>query len=609
MKNNNRFLVIFSLLFILCVARFALTACKQNGGDSSDGSTKPSPSGNTDSFELSKTSVQLIFGESAVVIAKFKNKDGVTLVWKSYDESVATVDDGVISATGLGDAIVTATYGDAKAECAVSVFFGDYQPTLKVDYLGEELSLLKGDVYDLTAYVMFNGKKFDCELTAEIKDNTIASFKDGKITALKKGETEVTLKSVWNNFDTPLMSKAFLLKVTENDVAMYVSVEKNGEEEVTDELELSVTDSFEGVSYINEAVAKFVVKENGIEKAGTLTLTSGQNVVDLNGNTITAKGIGEAIITAEYTSESGGTYTKTLTVRVECPVEVYKGHVEWTDEMLNNVLSYFGSDAIILAAKQGVRQLQHTKRRLVGVVFNGDNTEPIEVMTNKGGYIFEDIYGCNVLLNNENFASTLTLGTGVRNKYYALGGDIGSATAPIEMKDQKNASDSSNFAGVFDGRGHTVYAGTYENGIFGGYGYDAVVKNTKFVITFKSSTANGISSDRGRWMKNPKMRATIENVHIITTNFGEKNHVISSFKPELLKMKNVLVEVNGAETVADFDGREGVGVLFETDISYYDFMLVGAGLECFDNVRVVVINSYLCRTVKSGTARRSLLSR
>ena len=88
------------------------------------------------------------------------------------------------------------------------------------------------------------------------------------------------------------------------------------------------------------------------------------------------------------------------------------------------------------------------------------------------------------------------------------------------------------------------------------------------------------------------MRATIENVYIETTNFGEDNHVISNLKVELLKMKDVLVVVNGADELADFDENSKVGVLFETDISYYDFMMGNAGLEGFDNVRVVV-NKFL----------------
>lgn len=589
MKNKNRFITILFVLIIFCVSAFALTACKDKVNDDNGGnSTNPPSSDLTDTLELTRTAVQLVYGESAVVVAKYKDKEGVALEWKSSDESVATVDDGVISSTGLGTATITAIYGDLKAECSVSVTYGDYQPILTIDHLGDELILLKGDIYDLVSRVTFNGKSYSCDLTAEIADNTVASFENGKVKALKQGETEVTVKGNWNNFDTPLMKKTFTLKVTENDIAMYMSVEINGEEEVSDEITLSVTDSFEDVNYANKAIVKFVVKENGIEKSGELTLTSGEGVIDLTGNTVTAKSLGEAVITAEYKSDDDITYTKTLTVKVDCPVVIYSEHVVWTDDTLQNVLDYFAEDAVILAAKQGSKNLEHTNRTLIGVVFNGYNTEPIEILTSKGGYIFENIYGCNELLTEENFLSVLTLGSEVKNKYYALAKDIGSAASPIDMKKQQNATDTSNFAGVFDGRGYTVYANTYENGIFGGYGYDAVIKNAKFVITFKLPTACGITSDKGRWMKNPKMRATIENVYIETTNFEEGNHVISNFKVELLKMKDVLVVVKGADKLADFDENSKVGVLFESDISYYDFMMGNAGLECFDNVRVVV---------------------
>lgn len=585
MNKKSRLLVILSVFVIVCSSIVALAGCKKDGGNSGGNST----SQNTDSLTLTKTAVQLVYGETSVIVAKYKDEGGVSLEWSSSDESVATVDGGVISSVGLGNATITAKYGDLQAECSVTVIFGDYQPVLIVERLGEELNLLKGDNYALSAFVSFNGKKYDCDLSAEIADDTVAAYENGSIKALKKGQTQITVKSVWNGFDTPLMQKSFLVKVTEKDVASYMLVEIDGEEKVADEITLFVTNSFEGENYANEAAVRFVVKENGAEKSGTLTITEGQNVINLENGIVTAKGLGEAVITAEYTGASGESYTKTLKVITECPVVSYKGHVEWTDETIKDVPQhYFGGNAVILSAKQGGKELQHTKKSLVGVLFNGDETEPIEVKTSVGGYVFEDIYGCNAVLTNENFASALTLGTGVRNKYYAINGDIGSSDSPVDMGAQVNASDTSNFAGTFDGRGHTVYAATGENGIFGGYGYDAVIKNAEFVITFKTANAVGITSDRGRWLKNPKMRATIENVHIVTTNFGENNHVISNFKAELLKMKDVLVEVNGAENVADFDGRDNVGVLFESDISYYDFMLASAGLESYSNVRVVV---------------------
>ena len=154
MKNRNRFLVILSVFMVLCVSAFMLTGCGENGNGSESLGGDPissSTSENTKTLELTRNAVRLVYGESAVVIAKYKDEDGVTLVWKSSDETVATVEDGLIISTGLGDAVVTATYGDLKAECSVSVTYGEYQPILTVDHLGDELNLLKDDVYDLVS--------------------------------------------------------------------------------------------------------------------------------------------------------------------------------------------------------------------------------------------------------------------------------------------------------------------------------------------------------------------------------------------------------------------------------------------------------------------------
>ena len=585
MKKRNIFIV---LTIILSVCLCALTAigCNGKSGPTTDGGNKEPEA----TLTLTRSSVQLVYGDSAVVVARYKDEDGKTLEWRSSDEAVATVDGGVITSVGLGSATITAKYGDEEATCRVSVTYDKFTPVLTVDNLGGELSLLKGESYELNAHVTFNGKNYDCDLSAEIADETVAAFENGNLKALKSGQTEVLLKGMWQNFDTSLMQKTVILTVTENDAATYITIEKDGETEVADELLLYVTDSFEGKNYTTAADVKFAVATGGKTEYGELSLApNGDKIVTLDNGTVTAKSVGETTVNASYTSVGGTTYTKELNVKVVCPVEKYTAQVEWTDETIKDVTSYFADGAVVFSAKQGNKELQVLfKKRLTGVVFNGNATEPVEIQTSKGGYIFENIYGCNVLLTNENFVSTMTLTDKKNDKYYALSEDIGSSAAPVDMKDQKNASDTAAFGGTFDGRGHTVYAGVYENGIFGGYDSGAVVKNAEFVITFKTATANGMTSDRGRWARNPKIGATIENVHIITTNFGEKNHVMSELKVELLKMKDVLVEVNGAESLADFDGRDGVSVMFGIDISYYDLMMGNAGLEGFDNVRVVV---------------------
>ena len=110
MKNKNRFLVILSVFIILCTSATALTGCKQSDGGNKN-PTPPAPEVEN-TIVLTRNVVRLVYGESAVVVAKYKDEDGVTLEWKSSDEAVATVEGGVITSVGIGNATITATYGE-----------------------------------------------------------------------------------------------------------------------------------------------------------------------------------------------------------------------------------------------------------------------------------------------------------------------------------------------------------------------------------------------------------------------------------------------------------------------------------------------------------------
>lgn len=591
MKKRNFLFVTLSLLVTLLVSALCFAGCG-GGNNNPDDGNDPSGGGETpvinNTLTLTKNSVQLIYGETAIVIAKYKDESGKTLEWKTSNASVATVEDGVITSVGLGDAVITATYGSLSASCDVAVSYGVYQPTLQVEHIGEELSLLKGEGYEVGAHVLFNGKTYPCELVCEIEDDAIATFEGGKIKALKSGTTSVTVKGVWNGFDSTLMEKTISLSVIESDVVMFLNVETGGVTEVADEVTVYVTESFGGKAYATSANVELVASENGVKKDGELTVTSGAKNITLENGVITAKNIGESVIEAKFVSESGVTYTKELRVNVICPTAVYSERFILTDEVISSksYLNYFEDGATLVSVKQGSREIKTFGTRWSGIVYNGAQTEAIEIQTSKGGYVFENVFGCNVLLNKDNFASTLALGSKDITQYYGLIEDIGSADAPVDMADQRNATDSASFKGTFDGNGHTVYAKVYENGVFGGYGNNAAVKNTKFVLTFGGTKANGLTSDKSRWAKNYNI--TLENLYIETTNFRKGDHAISEFKGERLKMKDVVVVIGGATGLTDYDGSDDAGVLFGVDVCYYTYVQANVGLELFDNVRVVV---------------------
>lgn len=71
---------------------------------------------------LDKTALELTQYESATLKATLTPADATTdVVWKSSDEKVATVANGVVTAVGEGTATITAAAGELTATCAVTV--------------------------------------------------------------------------------------------------------------------------------------------------------------------------------------------------------------------------------------------------------------------------------------------------------------------------------------------------------------------------------------------------------------------------------------------------------------------------------------------------------
>ena len=66
--------------------------------------------------------MELYLGDSETIVATVEPAESTDKVtWVSSDEAVATVADGVITAVGAGEAIITAKAGNQKVECKVTV--------------------------------------------------------------------------------------------------------------------------------------------------------------------------------------------------------------------------------------------------------------------------------------------------------------------------------------------------------------------------------------------------------------------------------------------------------------------------------------------------------
>ena len=144
---------------------------------------------NTESITLDKTTLSLAVGETATLAATVKPDDATdkTVTWSSSDESVASVDNGKVTALKSGKATVMAKCGDKTTECAITV-------TVQVSSITLDkttLSLSVGESATLTATVKPDDAT-DKTVVWSSSDESIAKVDNGKVTALKIGSAIVT---------------------------------------------------------------------------------------------------------------------------------------------------------------------------------------------------------------------------------------------------------------------------------------------------------------------------------------------------------------------------------------------------------------------------------
>ena len=139
---------------------------------------------------LNETALSLRPTEKATLAATVAPENTTdTLVWTSSNDAVATVKDGVITAKSEGTATITAACGSAKAECVVTVLPPILATGVTLDKAA--LKLYEGDAAKLTAMVKPEDTT-DKTIVWTSSDKTIATVKDGAVTAVKAGTATIT---------------------------------------------------------------------------------------------------------------------------------------------------------------------------------------------------------------------------------------------------------------------------------------------------------------------------------------------------------------------------------------------------------------------------------
>lgn len=147
------------------------------------------------SVDVTPAASSLQWGETVQLTAAPKDAQGDALdrsvTWSSSDESVATVDEnGLVTATGAGDATITATSGGVHGTATVTVT--DPATTVEVDPTSATLTV--GATVQITATVKaLSGSVLSSTVTWSSSDQAVATVDgNGLVTAVASGTATVT---------------------------------------------------------------------------------------------------------------------------------------------------------------------------------------------------------------------------------------------------------------------------------------------------------------------------------------------------------------------------------------------------------------------------------
>jgi len=138
--------------------------------------------------------------------------------WTSSDESVATVNNGIVYGVANGTTIITASIGNSKQSCTVNVSGGSGSsglqeiPVLHFDLSAEEIWV--GYEFAPFAQLKLSGKEIDAEISFSSSDTTVAKIENGKIVGVSVGVATITASCQYGG---ELYQKNVTIKVVAED--------------------------------------------------------------------------------------------------------------------------------------------------------------------------------------------------------------------------------------------------------------------------------------------------------------------------------------------------------------------------------------------------------
>lgn len=244
---------------------------------------------------LSKEKIEIAKDKSIRLTASLTPVDtSDELTWTSSNEEVATVEDGVVKAVGLGEAEIVAMAGSVTKSCPVKVYQGVNNITLDVT----SHTMTIGDFLQLTATIYPKDAEYKDVIWSSDNEDVAVVDQKGLVQAKAYGKVKITATSKDGGLEA-------VCNVTVEPVAV-TEVSLNAKA-----VTLKVGETYQ--------LKETVLPENATDKTVTWT-SSNTKAATVSGGAVTAVGTGSAVIIVK-TNSGAKTASCTVTVQGSLPSE------------------------------------------------------------------------------------------------------------------------------------------------------------------------------------------------------------------------------------------------------------------------------------------------
>ncbi len=206
---KSKLFTFVAALLVVVMSAAIIPGCADKGDNSSTGGN---PSSSVDTgLTISETAITLNLGETKRLEASVK--EGYTIRWNTSDADVASVRDGLVAAKAAGKATITVTSQKKGLTKVLETKTCEVTVENKQITVDKTSVLIMTDVVN-TATVTATAEGLTGDLVWKSEDESVATVKDGVITGLKTGATnvKVSVGEVSKTVRVTVVSRVFVKK-------------------------------------------------------------------------------------------------------------------------------------------------------------------------------------------------------------------------------------------------------------------------------------------------------------------------------------------------------------------------------------------------------------